>query len=251
MKGGKMEAIIKLEDLTVKEWETGTIEFEVIDEEGNPVNGRVAVKINQETYFNTVIDGTFSKEFDFASFHEKEYSLDVIFGGNDEIAPTMKNAKIIIEEAEPILISITDLQDACYRLIKWIEAKKKLPGKILINKQEVTIGNLFKLLVTAVNNLENNNKEDLVLSWVQTPNVSTENITEKQLIAKEEYIKITDDIISEMEETTECPSCVEVEDGKIGFMNLVYIYSTIICNSSVDNGLLSGVYIKPWKEIIA
>ena len=246
-----MEAIIKLEDLTVKEWEKGTIEFEVADEEGNPVNGRIAVKIDQKTYFNTVIDGKFSKEFDFSSFHEKEYSLDVIFGGNDEFAPTMKNAKIIIEEADPIYISLTDLQDACYRLIKWIETKKKLPGKILINKQEVTIGNLFNLLVEAVNNIENNNKEDLVLSWAQTPNVSTENITENQLIAKEEYVKITGDIISEIDETNECPSCVEVENGKIGFMNLVYIYSTIVCNSSIDNGLLSGVYIKPWKEIIA
>ena len=44
-----MDAIIKLEDIIVKEWEKAKIEFDVVDQENNPVSGRVAVKINQET----------------------------------------------------------------------------------------------------------------------------------------------------------------------------------------------------------
>lgn len=246
-----MDAIIKLEDIKVKEWEKAKIEFEITDENNNPLNGRVAVKINQETKFNTVIEnGKFSQLVDFSSFHEPEYALDVIYGGNDEYAPAMKSAKIIIEKAEPILITINDLQNACYRLIKWIEANKRVPGKILINKHEVTIGNLFNLLVSAVNKISKNDTSDLELKWVQTPSVSSETITESALLSNEEYLKITEDISAELSETKSCPSFVEVEYGKIGFMNLVYIYSTIITNSS-SNSLLSGVYIKPWKEIVA
>ena len=157
-----MDAIIKLDDIKVKEWEKAKIEFEVTDESGNPLSGRIAVKINKETKFNTKItDGKFSQLVDFSSFHEPEYALDVIYGGNDEYAPTMESAKIIIEKAEPIFIPITDLQNACFRLNKWIETNKRVPGKILINKHEVTIGNLFNLLVKAVDNLNANNKEDI------------------------------------------------------------------------------------------
>ncbi|HIH36107.1 MAG TPA: hypothetical protein HA355_00425 [Methanosphaera sp.] len=247
-----MDAIIKLDDIKVKEWEKAKIEFDVVDEEDNPLNGRVAVKINQETKFDTTIeDGKFSKLVDFSSFHEPEYTLDVIYGGNDQFAPAMKRSKIIIEKAEPIMIPLFDLQNACYRLNKWIETNKRVPGKILINKHEVTIGNLFKLLVTAVNKLNKNDNSDVELTWVDSPSVSSETITESTLLSNEEYIKITDDILSQLEETKKCPSCVEIEGGKIGFMNLVYTFSTLITNSSTENGLLSGIYIKPWKEIIA
>lgn len=247
-----MDAIIKLDDIKVKEWEKARIEFEVVDEQDNPLNGRVAVKINQETKFDTTIeDGKFSKLVDFSSFHEPEYTLDVIYGGNDQFAPAMKRSKIIIEKAEPILISIFDLQNACYRLNKWIETNKRVPGKILINKHEVTIANLFNLLVTAVNKLNNNDNSDVELKWVNSPSVSSETITESTLLSNEEYIKITEDIISQLNESKTCPSCVEIENGKIGFMNLVYTYSTLITNSSTENGLLSGIYIKPWKEIVA
>ena len=247
-----MDAIIKLEDIIVKEWEKAKIEFDVVDQENNPVSGRVAVKINQETKFDTNIeDGKFSQLVDFSSFHEPEYALDVIYRGNENVAPAMARSKIIIEKAEPILISISDLQDACYRLNKWIEVNKRVPGKILINKHEVTIGNLFNLLITAVNKLNNNDKSDVELKWVETPSVSSETITESTLLSNEEYIKITEDITSKLAETKTCPSFVEIENGKIGFMNLVYTFSTLITNSSSENGLLSGIYIKPWKEIVA
>lgn len=247
-----MDAIINLEDIKVKEWEKGTISFNVTDENNNPVSGRVAVKLDNITYFNKVIeDGKFFEAFDFSSFHDEEYKLEVIYGGNDECAPASKSAKIIIEKADPILIPISDLQNACYRLIKWIETNKRLPGKILINNIEVTIGNLFNLLAKTVAQLNNNNNEDVELTWAKTPELSSENITQEVLISKEDYVKITDNILKEINDTQSCPSTVEVESGKIGFMNLVYIYSTIISNSSIKNGLLSGVYIKPWKEIVA
>ena len=247
-----MDSIIKLEDIKVKEWGAAKIEFEVTDEMGNPIDGRIAVKINQKTHFNTSIkDGKFSEVLDFSSYHNKEYRLDVIYGGNRECAPSMKTVKIIVEKAEPIFISFTDLQNACYRLNKWIIVNKRVPGKILINKHEVTIGNLFKLLVTAVKNLNENNKENIELKWVQTPSVSTETINEDLLLSNEEYMKITDDLFTEMDENKFCPGFVEYNDEKIGFMNLIYIYSTIVTNSSVDSGLLSGVYVTPWKKIVA
>ena len=247
-----MDSIIKLEDIKVKEWGTAKIEFEVTDENGNPIDGRIAVKINQKTHFNTKVkDGKFSEVMDFSSYHNKEYRLDVIYGGNAECAPSMQTAKIIVEKADPLFISIKELQNACYRLKKWIEVNKKVPGKILIDKHEVTIGNLFNLLVTAVKNLSENNKDDIELKWVQTPSVSSETITEDMLLSYDEYIKITEDLYTEMDENKFCPGFVDYNEEKIGFMNLIYIYSTLITNSSVDNGLLSGVYVTPWKKVVA
>ncbi len=247
-----MDAIIKLDDIKVKEWEKAKIEFDVVDQNDNPLKGRVAVKINQETKFDTNIEnGKFSQLVDFSSFHEPEYTLDVIYGGNEEVAPAMKQSKIIIEKADPILIPISDLQDACYRLNKWIEVNKRVPGKILINNHEVTIGNLFNLLISAVNKLNNKDNSAVELKWVETPTVSSETITESTLLSDEEYLKITEDVTKQLEESKTCPSFVEIEGGKIGFMNLVYTFSTLITNSSSENGLLSGIYIKPWKEIVA
>ena len=76
-------------------------------------------------------------------------------------------------------------------------------------------------------------------------------IKEKDIWSNLERIPDCFEVLKEINDTQSCPSTVEVESGKIGFMNLVYIYSTIISNSSINNGLLSGVYIKPWKEIVA
>lgn len=39
-----MESIVKLDDITIKEWENGVIEFEVTDENNNPISGDAAVK---------------------------------------------------------------------------------------------------------------------------------------------------------------------------------------------------------------
>lgn len=247
-----MDSIIKLDDIKVKEWGTAKIEFEVVDENNNPIDGRIAVKINQKTHFNTTIkNGKFSEVLDFSSYHNNEYRLDVIFGGNRECAPSMKTAKIIVEKADPIFISIKDLQDACYRLNKWIEVNKRVPAKILINKHEVTIGNLFNLLVTAVKNMDENINEDIELKWVQTPSVSSETINETLLLSHDEYIGITEELYKEMDDNKFCPGFVEFNDEKIGFMNLIYTYSTLITNSSVDTGLLSSVYVTPWKELVA
>ena len=69
------------------------------------------------------------------------------------------------------------------------------------------------------------------------------------LDSKEEYLKITEQIDAELNDLKVCNSHVEVDDEKIGFMNLIYILSTIITNSSLENGLISGVYIKPCKEL--
>lgn len=247
-----MDSIIKIDDIKVKEWGTAKIEFEVTDENNNPIDGRIAVKINQKTHFNSEVkNGKFSEKLDFSAYHNREYRLDVIFGGNNECAPSTKTVKILVEKAEPIFFSIKDLQDACFRLTKWIEVNKRIPGKILINKQEVSIGNLFNLLLAAVRNLNNNNKDDVELKWVQTPSVSSETITESLFLSNEEYVKITEDLYADIFENRQCPSFVEVNDEKIGFLNLIYTYSTLITNSSLESGLLSGIYVAPWKDIVA
>ena len=58
-----MESIVKLDDITIKEWENGVIEFEVTDENNNPISGDAAVKLNDSTFLKgKVVNGKFSEK---------------------------------------------------------------------------------------------------------------------------------------------------------------------------------------------
>lgn len=245
-----MESIIKINDITVNEWQNTIIAFKVVDEKNNPVNGKTVVKINHETVIRgNVVNGEFSQELNCYNLHDDSYDVDVIYGGNDDVDPTDARVKLYINKT-PITLSINDLQNASYRLTKWIDVNKRLPGRIAINNHQITVGNLLELLSNAIINIDNNNTEDIELKWAGTPKVSSENITENIEISKDDYKAIAEEILNYIDDKEDAPSTIELEDGNIGFMNLIYTFSKIVANSS-STGLISSVYVRPWKEIIA
>jgi hypothetical protein len=82
------------------------------------------------------------------------------------------------------------------------------------------------------------------------PKVSSENIKEDIQLTKDEYIQIANEIITTMDDSKNSPAFIEVNGEKLGFMNLIYTFCKIVQNSS-ENGLISTVYVRPWKEIVA
>lgn len=149
-----MESIIKIDDLYIIRDSNAKVEFTIVDEEDNPVeDGLCVVKLNNVTFFKgNVENGLFNKTVDFTDYKNEEYDLTVIYGGNSKCDPTDINVKLYLENppennAEEFIddedhVSIKTLQNASYRLTKWIDINKKLPGKIMINNQQVPISSL-------------------------------------------------------------------------------------------------------------
>ncbi|WP_455644665.1 hypothetical protein [Methanosphaera sp.] len=247
-----MESKIKIDDIIIDEGEMGVIQFEVTDENNNPVDGKIAIKLNQKTIVNSKLkeDGTFSQKCNFSKLQNPEYDIEVVYGGNRVCEPSKAQAKLYIKQEEPVIFSINDIQNASYRLTKWIDINKRLPGKILINENQVNIGNFLAILATTIQNISENNLSDIKITEISTPKVSSESITETILIPQEEYLQIIKEIISFADANRESPSTIETSYGNIGFMNLSYTLATIVANSSVT-GVLSGVYVRPWKKIIS
>lgn len=245
-----MESIIKLDDVKVNVWEMGKVRAEVTDTEGNPLNGRAIVKINHISRIQGyVVNGVFEEEHDFSDLYEDEYDLYMIYGGTEHSDPADASAKLFLNHDKPLEVSLFDLQNACYRLTKWIDVNKKLPGKIAIHKDQVNIGNLLYALASTVKKLNENDASNVMITKFNPPKVSSENISEELNLSQEEYVAIADEIVTSMDESKDTPAYVEVNGEKLGFMNLIYTFCKIIANSS-ESGLISSVYIRPWKEIV-
>ncbi|MCD7781197.1 MAG: hypothetical protein LUG89_00640 [Methanosphaera sp.] len=257
-----MESRIILEDLYITRDPESKIEFKIVDEENNPVtDGVCVIKLNKVSLVKSNIEkGLFSNIIDLTSYTNDEYELTVIYGGNAQCDPTDINVTLHLENPEEESVeeviddennvSIKKLQDASFRLIKWIDINKKLPGKIMINNQQVPISNVLFMLSKAVVHIDNNDMTSITSVDIKTPRVSKENITEKMTLSKEDYVLIAENIIDIADKTGELPSSIDLNDKKIGFMNLLYILATITANSSTE-GLLTKVNIKPWKSIVA
>lgn len=246
-----MDSMIKLDDIKVNTWEIGVVKAEITDTDGNPLNGKAVVKVNQITRIQgNVVNGVFCEEHDFSDLQEDEYDLYMIYGGTSLCNPSDASAKLYLNRDKPLDVSFFDLQNACYRLVKWINVNKKIPGKIAINQQPVGIGNLLKALALSVKQMNDENSGDVTIVKAKTPRVSSENITEEIQVPKEDYVKYANEIIDYVNVNGECPAFISVNDEKIGFMNLIYTFATIITNSS-ESGLISSVYIRPWKSNIS
>ena len=246
-----MESIIKLDDVKVNTWEMGKVRAEVKNADGVPLNGRAIVKINHISRIQGyVVNGIFEEEHDFSDLYDDEYDLYMIYGGTEHSDPADATAKLYLNHDKPVEVSLFDLQNACYRLTKWIDINKRLPGKIAINKEQISIGNLLYALASSVKKLDQDDASNVMITKFNPPKVSSENITGEIQLSKEEYVQIANEITSTMEESKNSPAFIEVNDKKLGFMNLIYTFSKIVTNSS-ENGLISSVYIRPWKEIVA
>lgn len=246
-----MESIIKLDDVKVNTWEMGKVRAEVYNADGVPLNGRAIVKINHISRIQGyVVNGIFEEEHDFSDLYDDEYDLYMIYGGTEHSDPADASAKLYLNHDKPVEVSLFDLQNACYRLTKWIDVNKKLPGKIAINKEQVSIGNLLYALASSVTKLSNDDSSNILITKFNPPKVSSENITEEIQLSQDEYVKIADDIVSTMNDTKDSPAYVDVNGEKLGFMNLIYTFCKIVSNSS-ESGLISSVYIRPWKDITA
>lgn len=246
-----MDSKIELDNLKVNVWEKGVVKAKVTDSDGNPVNGKAVVKVNHITRIEgRVVNGVFCEEHDFSDLADDEYDLYMIYGGTAICNPSDICVKLYLNHDIPVEASLYDIQNACYRLTKWIEVNKRLPGKISINKTNVGIGNLLYALALAIHNSNDNNAGDITITKYNPPKVSSENIGNEMVLSKEEYVELADQVMTYMDANQESPAFVEIDDKKMGFMNLVYTFAKIVCNSS-STGLISNVYVRPWKSIVA
>jgi hypothetical protein len=246
-----MESIIKLDDVKVNTWEMGKVRAEVKNADGVPLNGRAIVKINHISRIQGyVVNGIFEEEHDFSDLYDDEYDLYMIYGGTEHSDPADATAKLYLNHDKTIEVPIFDLQNACYRLTKWIDVNKKLPGKIAIKKEQVSVANLLYALANCVKKINDEDPSDVMITKVNPPKVSSENIKEDIQLTKDEYIQIANEIITTMDDSKNSPAFIEVNGEKLGFMNLIYTFCKIVQNSS-ENGLISTVYVRPWKEIVA
>ena len=247
-----MDSIIEINDVTINEWDKSIIKAKITDENGKNISGNAVIKSDGQTIVRgKVNNGVFEQPFDSSNFHKTEYEFELIFSGNEECDPASKKFKLIIKINEDASFSFNDLQNATYRLARWIKYNKRLPGKIIINNYKVTVGNLMYCCAKTVQSLNKNENVDTIkVARYDSPKVSSESIKETCLLSKEEYVNLANEIVTQCETNGQEPSYIEIKDGKIGYMNLIYLFCIIIANSSSE-GLLSSVYVRPWKELTA
>ncbi len=251
-----MESKILLDDINVIRGSKTTIEFDVVDENDNPVEGVCVVKLNKTTFLKGELEnGHFSQLAAFTNHKNDTYDMEVVYGGSGDVEPDRTCVTLYVEKSaeEKFLensVLVNSVQSASFRLIKWIDINKKLPGKILIEDNEVTIGNTMVMLADTIKAINKTGNDRVALRNIKTPRVSKESLTEDIEIPVADYTKIAEDILRYVKDKKEAPSNIEVNDKKIGFMNLTYTLALIVANSS-NTGLITSVNVRPWKKIVA
>lgn len=246
-----MDSEIKIDDIVLIRGEPAKIEFEVVDENDQPADGKIVVKFNKKSVITgNTENGKISREIDLDEYQDSSYNVDVIFGGNDDCDPTSSEVKLYIKDPNYMEVSIYDLQNSSYRLNKWIDINHKIPAKIMLNKEKINIGYLLSILANAIVKFSNDEFDNIKAFEAATPKVSSENITSNITLSKDEYVEVAREVVDYCNKQSEAPNCIIYDDNKIGFMNLLYSFAKIISNSSSESGLISSYTIRPWKNII-
>ncbi len=247
-----MDTIINIDDIKIVRGHKTVIKAEVTDEEGNKLNGKAAIKVNNKNIVDTnAVDGVVTHDYDFSHLNNEKYIIEVVYSGDSEHKPARKSVELKIVNPDPEQsFSLNDVQNASFRLIKWININKVLPRNIVMKNDNVHIEDLLYLLVKNVSEIECGNLRWSLLKKFESPKYSSESIKEEGNLKQDEYIDVASNIQNFMEVNGRGPSFAQTSLGKIGYMNMIYTYATIVANSSSE-GLITSVNIRPWKEIVA
>ena len=146
--------------------------------------------------------------------------------------------------------SITEIKDAASRVRAYIESYYKLPNYVQIGSIQIGIPQFLELLTTSLLQINTENNNPIPLRTVNDPTSPMDNINSGNIF-KAEYLKIASDVKNYMDSTGKTPDYAYGTSlgTRLGFQNLVYMYSMILDYYNISGRMADFAVMKPWSVI--
>lgn len=165
---------------------------------------------------------------------------------NQNIANTPKNEKIVTKTDTGTSFTLDEIKSAAATVKAYIESNKKLPDYVTIGTTQVKMPDFLKLMIACLLEINNGTTTPITLKTVNAPPQSSENVTSGN-INKTDYLDIANRINNFIDKNGAVPNYTTTPLGKVGYQNMVYMFSRILNFQKTNNCLPNYVTMTPWN----
>jgi transglutaminase-like putative cysteine protease len=146
--------------------------------------------------------------------------------------------------------TVAQVKDAASRVRVYIEANKKLPTYVQISTYNVNMNQFLEMLATALQQINSGTNNPITVKSFSAPTSPQDSIVAGNIL-KSEYLKIANDVKNYMDSTGKTPDyAYQTSLGtKLGFQNLVYMYSMILDYHKTSGKMADYAIMKPWSVV--
>ena len=147
-----------------------------------------------------------------------------------------------------IFITMNQINSLVWTVKSYVETNHTLPTNVTINGRQVTMPNFLMLETTALENINSDLDQSIILGNYGTAPSPSDAIM-SGTINNANYLNTATNTISFMNDNGRAPNYEWTSQGNMQYENLIYMFSQILNYYNVNNALPSSVTVNSWAEV--
>ena len=149
------------------------------------------------------------------------------------------------QSTNPITFTLDQIKSAAVSIKSFIDTNHRLPNYVTINKNQVAMPDLLRLMTSGILQLNSGTKTPVSFKSVKSPLDSTGDLI-NGTIKKSEYLSIAQKIKSYIDSNGIGPNYVTSSLGKIQYESTIYMCSNVLSFYNTNKRLPNYVTVNPW-----
>ena len=171
-------------------------------------NENVKIKVGKATYTKTTSSsGTASLTI---NLYVNKYSIVCTYSGSKNYASSTLSLTLSVVK-NPNMFSIKEIENSANNVKAYVSQNKKLPNTVNVGSKTLKISEFSYLASKAINNLNSNNKNDIILlSGISNCGSSSHSL--KSTVYKAQYVDLATGVVSTIESKKVPPASATVKN---------------------------------------
>ena len=171
-------------------------------------NENVKIKVGKATYTKTTSSsGTASLTI---NLYVNKYSIVCTYSGSKNYASSTLSLTLSVVK-NPNMFSIKEIENSANNVKAYVSQNKKLPNTVNVGSKTLKISEFSYLASKAINNLNSNNKNDIILlSGISNCGSSSHSL--KSTVYKAQYVDLAKGVVSTIESKKVPPASATVKN---------------------------------------
>ena len=172
-------------------------------------------------------------------FHSlKNYSCTVKFKGDKTYLASSVSSKLNVKLVK---FSVDDVVNSSLTVKDYVLKYSKLPSTVTVNGISCTDEQFTYLMASAINNINNGNKNDITLSIINAPTSPNGGFFYKN-ISQSNYLKLSTNLVTYVNKNYKLPNYVSLSSSnKVDYNLCSYVFSDILVKYVVNGQLPSKI----------
>ena len=155
----------------------------------------------------------------------------------------------VISNSKTKFVTVNQIITTATTVTVHVEHENDIPKNIIVGNISMNPATYLRLLTSAVLDIHGNLNTTVPIKKYDAPPLKTESL-HKGIMDSEEYINLADSIEKNYDAFGHVIDIVTTSNGKMGFKNVIYVYSQLLNSYSKTNNTLPNlVAVTPWDII--